>query len=201
VNPSSLSPLAVLAGWSQGEELRRELHRLLAEKSVRHGHFVLASGKESDFYLDCRQVSLHGRGQVLIGKLFLRLIEKRYPQAVGLGGPTLGADPLVSATCTVAGLEGKLLHGFLIRKEPKGHGTGAYIEGMANLPAGSPVVICEDVVTTGGSLLKAVEKARQAELQVLGALALVDRLEGGRQAIEEQGVALDVLFTRRDFEG
>jgi orotate phosphoribosyltransferase len=110
----------------------------------------------------------------------------------------LGADPLATATSVVSFLAGSPLHAFLVRKEPKGHGTDQWLEGLDALSAGDPVVVVEDVVTTGASTLRAVDRARQAGLDVVHVLALVDRLEGGREAVQAQ-VPLTALFTRRDF--
>ncbi len=179
---------------------RAELLQLLKDKALRRGSIVLASGKVSDFYLDCRQVSLHARGHVLVGKLFFSLIRRVWPRAVGVGGPTLGADPLVSAVSLTSSLEGHPLHGFLVRKEPKGHGTGNYLEGLGNLPPGSPVVLLEDVVTTGGSVMRTADRVREAGLDVCGLAVLVDRQEGGREAVEKSGLHLEALFTRSDFD-
>jgi orotate phosphoribosyltransferase len=120
------------------------------------------------------------------------------PAARGVGGLTLGADPLATATSVVSFLAGSPLHAFLVRKEPKGHGTDQWLEGLDALSAGDPVVVVEDVVTTGASTLRAVDRARQAGLDVVHVLALVDRLEGGREAVQAQ-VPLTALFTRRDF--
>ena len=142
-------------------------------------------------------MTLGAEGHFLVGQLFRAIIEQVAPQAEAVGGLTLGADPLVSATSLVSFLAGRPLDGFLVRKEPKGHGTGQWLEGGA-LRAGMPTVILEDVVTTGASTLRAVERARGAELKVVHVVALVDRLEGGREAIEAE-VPLAALFTRRDF--
>jgi len=183
---------------STGQD-RARLLDLLRARSYRQGRVILASGKESDFYIDCRQTSLSAEGHLLIGRLFLAAIEERFPGARAVGGPTLGADPLVSAVSLTSALAGRPLDGFLVRKQAKGHGTGAWIEGMGNLSHGTPVVMIEDVVTSGGSLLEAISHARQAGLDVLGALVLVDREEGGRQAIEQADTRFAALFTRGDF--
>jgi orotate phosphoribosyltransferase len=180
------------------EERERLLH-LLKTKSYREGRVILASGKESDFYIDCRQTSLAAEGHRLIGRLFLQLIQEHFPQATAVGGPTLGADPLVSAVSLTSELDGRPLDAFIVRKESKGHGTGAWIEGMANLKEGDTVVMLEDVVTTGGSSLKAVKRAEEAGLKVPGILVLVDRQEGGRENIEKAGYKLVSLYTRADF--
>jgi orotate phosphoribosyltransferase len=178
---------------------RARLLELLTEKSFERRKVVLSSGKESDFYIDCKRTALLAEGHFLIGRLLLEAVLARAPQAEGVGGLTLGADPLASAVSLTGYLSGHPLPAFIVRKEPKGHGTGQWIEGMSALRKGAPVAILEDVVTTGASTLKAIERARLEGLQVLGAFALVDRLEGGREAVEAQGHTLHTLFTRKDF--
>ena len=180
-------------------EDRGLLLQLLKTKSYREGRVVLASGKESDFYIDCRQTSLSAEGHRLIGRLLLQLISENFPGATAVGGPTLGADPQVSAVSLTSVLQGRPLDAFIVRKEAKGHGTGAWIEGMANLKAGDTVVMLEDVVTTGGSSLRAVLRAEEAGLKVPGILVLVDRQEGGRENIEGAGYKLVSLYTKADF--
>jgi len=171
---------------------------LLTQQSFQEREVVLSSGKKSNFYIDCKQTSLTAEGHFLIGQLFLALIAKQYPQVEAVGGLTLGADPLASAVSVCSFLGGHPLHAFLIRKESKGHGTEQYLEGLSNLRAGMPVVILEDVVTTGASTIKAIERARAAELDVVMSLALVDRDEGGREALEAHSPLVS-LFTRQDF--
>ncbi len=182
-------------------QARARLLELLVAKSYRKGKVTLASGKASDFYVDCKQTSLTAQGHVLIGQLFHGLVRQHFPEARAVGGPTLGADPLASAVATWSMLQDDPLDAFLIRKDVKDHGTSAAIEGLANLGPECPVVILEDVVTTGGSTLRSVSRCREARLQVLGVLALVDRQEGGQAAIEAEGLRLVSLFTRRDFTG
>jgi len=178
---------------------RSRLLELLRTRSYRAGKVILSSGKESDFYIDCKQTTLSAEGAALLGALLFAAIRERFPQARAVGGPTLGADPMVAAIAVVSAQAGAPLDAFIIRKEPKGHGTAAWIEGMKNLGPDHPVVMVEDVVTTGASTLKAIGHAREAGLRVLGAVVLVDRLEGGRQAIEAAGYPLLSLFTREDF--
>ena len=177
--------------------MRARLLELLRTRAFAEREVVLSSGLKSNFYIDCKQVSLSAEGAELIGELFHATIEAIAPRAVAVGGLTLGADPLATATSLISFQHETPRAAFIVRKEPKGHGTGQWIE-SPGLPAGSPVVILEDVVTTGAATLKAVERARLAGFEVLHALALVDRLEGGRAAIETQ-VPLTTLFTRRDF--
>lgn len=178
---------------------KRELLEILRAKSYRAGKVVLSSGKESDFYIDCKQTSLSAEGARLCGSLFFGLVREVFPHARAVGGPTLGADPLVSAVAVISAQVGQPLQAFIIRKEPKGHGTAAWIEGMNNLQVGDPVVILEDVVTTGASTLRSIERAEGAGLKVVGVAVLVDRREGGREAIEAKGFAFHSLFVRQDF--
>ena len=180
------------------EGASRQLLALLTEKSFQEREVVLSSGKKSNFYIDCKQSSLTAEGHFLIGQLFCAAIQKHAPEAQAVGGLTLGADPLASATSMASYIGGRPLAAFLIRKDAKGHGTEQYLEGMSNLTPGMPVVILEDVVTTGASTIKAIERARAAGLNVVLALTLVDRDEGGREAVEEHAPLL-ALFTRHDF--
>ncbi len=176
---------------------RERLLELLRSRAFQEREVVLSSGRTSNFYIDCKQVSLDAEGATLIGELFHAVIEEVAPQALAVGGLTLGADPLATATSVVSFLAGRPRAAFLVRKEPKGHGTGQWLE-STQLPAGAEVVVVEDVVTTGAATLKAIERARLAGLRVVHALGLVDRLEGGREAVTRE-VPLTTLFTRRDF--
>jgi orotate phosphoribosyltransferase len=176
---------------------RARLLELLRVRSFQEREVTLSSGLKSNFYIDCKQVSLDAEGAALIGELFHGVIEEVAPDAVAVGGMTLGADPLATATSIFSFHAGKPRPAFIVRKEPKGHGTGQWIE-STKLAEGTPVVILEDVVTTGASTLKAIERARLAGFKVLHAVGLVDRLEGGREAVEAE-CKLTTLFTRRDF--
>jgi orotate phosphoribosyltransferase len=163
---------------------------------------TLSSGRESDFYIDTKQASLSAEGHYLVGRLGLEAIRAAYPTVQAIGGLTMGADPIASAislTSFLSSSNGPALPAFYVRKEPKGHGTNQWVEGKKGLPASARVVVVEDVVTTGASTLKAVERCRSEGLEVLGVLALVDRQEGGREAVEATGVKLQSLFTRSDF--
>jgi orotate phosphoribosyltransferase len=180
---------------------RARLLALLRELSFERRKVILASGKESDFYVDCKRTALTAEGHVLVGRLLFDRIRRLRPLVRGAGGLTLGADPLASAVALTSFLAGEPVDAFIVRKEPKGHGTGQWVEGRRTLPDGSRVAILEDVVTTGGSALKAIERCRAEGLVPAGCFALVDRLEGGREAIEAQGVPVDALFTRHDFLG
>jgi len=176
---------------------RARLLELLRTRAFAEREVTLSSGARSNFYIDCKQVSLDGEGACLIGELFYAVIEEVAPRAVAVGGLTLGADPLATATSIAAWHAGRPRRAFLVRKEPKGHGTNQWVE-SPQLPAGAEVVVLEDVVTTGAATLKAIERARTAGLVVVHALAIVDRLEGGREAVVKEA-PLMTLFTRRDF--
>jgi orotate phosphoribosyltransferase len=178
---------------------RARLLDLLRTLSFERRKVILASGKESDFYIDCKRTALTAEGHVLVGRLLFERIRKIRPLVRGVGGLTLGADPIASAIALTSFLEHEPIDSFVVRKEPKGHGTGQWIEGRKTIPDGSRVVVIEDVVTTGGSALQAIERCRAENLEPVGCVALVDRMEGGREAIEAQGVPLDALFTRKDF--
>jgi orotate phosphoribosyltransferase len=179
---------------------------LIATLSFRLGDFTLASGQKSDYYIDCRTTTLHAEGGRLAGLVLYSLIREHIPHAVAVGGLTMGADPLVSNTASASawaladyhelrtlttdlgledddpGPEPSLIHGFLVRKAEKTHGTGRRVEGF--LHPGAPVVIVDDVCTTGGSTITAIEATRDAGMTVAGVLCLVDREQGGRLNIE-----------------
>lgn len=178
---------------------RARLLELLRTLSFERRKVVLASGRESDFYIDCKRTALTAEGHVLIGRLGFELVRAVQPLVRGVGGLTLGADPIASAIALTSALVGQPVDAFIVRKEPKGHGTGQWIEGRRTIPDGSRVVVLEDVVTSGGSALKAIERCRAEQLEPVLCLALVDRLEGGREAIEATGVPLRALFDRKDF--
>jgi len=178
---------------------RRRLLAMLTQLSYAKKKVVLSSGRESDFYIDCKKTVLTAEGHWLTGKLMFAGARQHFPEAVGVGGLTMGADPLASAVSLVSFLGKAPLQAFLVRKEPKGHGTGQWIEGLTSLPSGAKVVVLEDVITTGASTIKAIERARAEGLNPVGAFTLVDRQEGGREAIEATGVPVVSLFARSDF--
>ena len=173
---------------------RSQLIDLVRNHALQFGDFTLASGKKASFYLDCRKLTLHPLGANQIGAGMLQLLASQMPQAIG--GMAIGADPITAATITLAGQRGLDLLGFIVRKEAKQHGTGRQVEGPVQ--PGMTAVIVEDVVTSGGSALKAVEAAREFGLTVTKILAVVDRLEGGRAAIEAAGLQLQTLVTIED---
>jgi orotate phosphoribosyltransferase len=198
---------------------RTALLNLIATHSFKLGDFTLASGKKSDYYIDCRITTLHAEGGRLSGLVLYDLIREHIPQAEAVGGLTMGADPLVSNTASASawaladhneiielsntlelgdedpGDAPTLIHGFLVRKAEKTHGTGRRIEGF--LQPGAHVVIVDDVCTTGGSTITAIEATREAGMNVVGVLCLVDREQGGRANIEATipGVPFLSVFT------
>ena len=184
---------------AESAEDRKAFLALLKEKSYERRKVVLSSGRESDFYIDCKQTTLDARGAVLCGRLFCAMLEDgERPEAVG--GITLGADPIVTAVSLTSALRGWPVPAFIIRKEPKTHGTAQWIEGTKNLHPGMRVAIVEDVVTTGASTLKAIDRAVEAGLVVTRVMAIVDRNEGGADTIRERGYVLEPLFLKEDVE-
>lgn len=174
---------------------RQDLLRLLAYKSFRLGEFKLSSGGTSDYYIDCRTTTLDAKGSRLTGEVFLDEIHARGWKAQAIGGLTMGADPIVVAVSVVSGE----LHGFLVRKAEKAHGTGQRIEGF-RVP-GAKVVIVDDVCTTGASTVQAIEAARGFGFEVVGAMCLVEREEAkGRPNVERASAPAPFvsIFTARD---
>jgi len=201
-------------------DTRTALLNLIATHSFRLGDFTLASGQKSDYYIDCRTTTLHAEGGRLSGLVLYDLIRQHFHSAEAVGGLTMGADPLVSNAASAsawaladyneiralsADLDfdpddepaPALIHGFLVRKAEKTHGTGRKIEGF--LKKGAPVVIVDDVCTTGGSTITAIEATRESGMNVAGVLCLVDREQGGRANIEAAaGAPFISVFTARD---
>lgn len=194
-------PAISLATMSLQQD-REELRQILKSKSVKTGKFTLASGKESDLYVDCRVTTLDSRGAVLVGRvlhdLFRREEAARGLKIGSLGGLTMGADPITLAVAMSSSMAGDNppVQAFVVRKEPKGHGRGKRIEG--NFLPDQPVVVVDDVITTGGSTLKAIEAIEEEGGKVAFALILVDRNEGGREAIESAGYPVVAAFSRAD---
>jgi orotate phosphoribosyltransferase len=166
---------------------------LLAKRSAKRGRFKLASGKESDFYIDARLTTMSPEGLAIIGPLGLSALRKTGWRVDAIGGLTLGADPISYAISYASATSDHPLRAFTVRKEPKAHGTGKLLEGPVG--EGDCVAIIEDVMTTGGSALRAIETVRSAKASIAGVLALVDREEGGRQAIEKTGISVISLVT------
>lgn len=177
-------------------DARARLVALLRSRSYRTGDFVLASGRRSTFYIDCRRTTMHAEGLHLVGSLGLAAIRERGWHADAVGGLTLGADPVAYAIAAATAEQPPAIHGFTVRKAPKSHGTGQRIEGC--FEAGAHVVVVEDVITTGGSALDAVAAVRGEGGVVSGVLAVVDRGEGGREALEAAGLAVHALVHARD---
>ena len=175
---------------------KAQLVQLLRDKSVEIGQFTLASGRRSSYYIDARRTTMSAQGLELIGELGLAAIRQAGWEAVLVGGLTLGADPVAYAISRASREAPPELDAFTVRKEAKRHGKGRRIEGC--FAEGGSVVVVEDVVTTGQSALKAIQTVRGAGAQVVGVLAIVDRAEGGRQAIEAAGHSLKVLVSLAD---
>ena len=183
---------------------RSALLALIAKLSFRVGDFTLASGAKSDYYIDCRTTTLDAEGGRLSGLVFAEMIRQHAPQAEAVGGLTMGADPLVSNTASATAWwqlehpETKAVHGFLVRKALKAHGTGRQIEGYVR--EGAEVVVVDDVCTTGGSTITAIEAVRAAGMKVVAVLCLVDREQGGRSNIEAamDGAPFVSVFTASD---
>jgi orotate phosphoribosyltransferase len=166
---------------------------LLAERSTRRGEFTLASGKQSKYYIDARLTTMSPEGLSVIGRLGLSTLRQSGWAIDAIGGLTLGADPISYAISYASAESSQPLRAFTVRKETKAHGTGKLIEGPFR--EGDHVAVIEDVITTGGSALRAIEAIRAAHGIVEGVLALVDREEGGRQAIESAGVSIISLVS------
>jgi len=178
---------------------RQRLLELFTKLAYERRKVILRSGKESDFYIDTKQATLTAEGHYLVGRLVLAEVRSLVPDVQAVGGLTMGADPIASAVSLTSFLADRPIPAFYVRKEPKGHGTQQWVEGRKGIPDGSRVCVVEDVVTTGGSTLRAVERCRAEGLDVRGVVALVDRQEGGREAVEAAGMKLRSLFLRSDF--
>jgi orotate phosphoribosyltransferase len=193
-NYSESSQLPFLSTYARMTEHVQLVH-LLASRSTRRGQFTLASGKQSTLYIDARLTTMSPEGLILIGSLGLRAIREKW-EVDSIGGLTLGADPISYAISYTSGLTKHPLRAFTVRKEAKTHGTGKLIEGP--FEAGDRVAVIEDVITTGGSALKAIAAVQTAGGTVAGVLALVDREEGGREIIEAGGIPVVALVRAQD---
>ena len=170
--------------------LRNNLLDLFCQLAYQEGDFVLSSGQKSSYYINGKEVTLHPEGALAIGRLLLSMLPTDTEAVAGL---TLGADPIVSSVSVVSSLENRPIPGLIIRKEAKGHGTKAYIEGPS-LPTGARVVVLEDVVTTGQSAMKAVNRLRDAGYMVDTVISLIDRQQGGAEFYQSQGLNFVALF-------
>ena len=176
--------------------LRQVLLDLIVKYAYVEGDFTLSSGAKSSYYINCKQVTLRAEGGLALGRLLLQLLPKDTSAVAGL---TLGADPMVSAVSVVSAYEKRSIPALIIRKKPKGHGTQAYIEGPS-LATGARVVVLEDVVTTGGSALTAVERLQDAGYEVSQILSLVDRQQGGGELYQSKGIKFQALYSIEEIQ-
>ncbi|GAA4450848.1 orotate phosphoribosyltransferase [Novipirellula rosea] len=176
---------------------RDALLDLIRAEALQTGEFTLASGKKASYYLDCRKITLHPKGANLIAEGMLSVIQAAGELPDAVGGMAIGADPITASIVTIAGQRDLPLKGFMVRKEPKGHGMGKQVEGPVQ--PGQRVVIVEDVITSGGSAIKAVDAAEAFGLKVDCVIGIIDRLAGGAEAFAAKGLELKVLTTIRDF--
>lgn len=181
---------------SSFDELKTKLLALLTQFAYKEGDFTLSSGAKSSYYINCKQVTLRADGALIIGRLLFSLLPEDTQAVAGL---TLGADPLVSAVSVVSAYNQRPIPALIIRKEPKGHGTKAYLEGPT-LAEGAKVVVLEDVVTTGRSAMLAVERLQSAGYKVERIMALVDRQQGGKELYQSQGLKFKPLFSIEELQ-
>ena len=179
------------------EEIRDRLLQLIRERAFRRGDFTLTSGRKSSYYIDGKQITLSAEGSHLLARLLYEKLRGSGVEAIG--GLTLGADPIVGAVAAISQAEGHPLDAFIVRKEPKGHGTRRRIEGP--LRQGAKVAVVDDVITSGGSLIKAIEAVtEEAGAEVVKVICLVDRQEGAEESLGKLGYKLEPVFTIRDLE-
>ena len=193
MNPEQISHSVATANTAV---LRQGLLDLIVKYAYVEGDFTLSSGAKSSYYINCKQVTLRAEGGLALGRLLLQLSPEDTSAVAGL---TLGADPMVSAVSVVSAYENRPIPALIIRKKPKGHGTQAYIEGPS-LATGARVVVLEDVVTTGGSALTAVERLQDAGYEVSQILSLVDREQGGSELYQSKGIKFQALFSIREIQ-
>jgi len=174
---------------------------LLRRRGFRRGEFVLSSGKESDFFIDCKPAVLLARGHVLVGEALLERIGRLEGRIDAVAGVELGGCPLASAVAMASASTDSPLDAVYVRKSTKAHGTRKMLEGADHLSPGARIVVVEDTVTTGGSTVRAIEAVRSAGFEVAGVVAVVDRLEGGGAAVAKAGVTFSALYDRTDFMG
>jgi orotate phosphoribosyltransferase len=175
---------------------KNRLKELIARDAVKFGKFTLSSGKESDIYVDLRKVTLNPEGAILIGDVVSDMIMNVEGDAIG--GMTMGADPIALATSMKAFEKGRKINAIVVRKEQKAHGTMNWVEGPVT--PGQKVIVVEDVITTGGSASKAIDRLRENGFIVDTAVAIFDRMEGGKEAIEAKGCRVLAVLTRKDLE-
>lgn len=185
-----LSEVSSSAASADLSTLRQQLLDLFCQLAYREGDFVLSSGQRSNYYINGKLVTLHPIGALATGRLLLSMLP---PDTQAVAGLTLGADPIVTAVSVVSAYENRPIPALIIRKEAKGHGTKAYIEGP-ELEAGANVMVLEDVVTTGGSAMKAVTRLREAGYRVDRVISLVDRQQGGAELYKKEGLQFDTVF-------
>jgi len=176
-------------------DMKNRLIELIIEKAFRYSEepvFKLVSGRMSNYYFDCKAVTLHPEGIYLIGNILFDLVKDL--DLKGIGGLTLGADPIAYSVAYTSYLRGRPVEAFVVRKTAKSHGTMQWIEG--NIKKGDKVVIVDDVITTGKSTIEAITRSKEAGLNIVKVIALIDRQEGGKEAVEASGYKLDSIITR-----
>ncbi|NOZ88095.1 MAG: orotate phosphoribosyltransferase [Deltaproteobacteria bacterium] len=176
----------------------QRLLEILLERSFEKRRVVLASGRVSDYYIDCRETSLNPEGAYLVGRVFLERLQQG-PTVEAVAGVTLGGDPLVTAIAVVSHLQGSPLPAIIVRKQEKEHGKGGALVGASGIKTGTRIALVEDVVTTGGSVIRAIDKLKGAGFNVIRVLCLVDREEGGSQSLKNMGFELEAIFRKNDF--
>ncbi len=181
---------------SVGEAMTDRLLQLLRERAVRRGEVTLASGRRSDWFVDCKQAVLSAEGHWLVGEALLQAIERLPERPVAVAGVELGGCSLASSVALLSHRAGRPLDAIYVRKAPKGHGSRRACEGDDHLPEAAPVVIVEDVLTTGASALRAAQRLRERGLRPVGVVALVDRGEGGGDAVRRAGLPCEALYGR-----
>lgn len=185
-----------LGGELTKSSIREQLLDLLQTRALEVREVTLSSGRISNYYIDCKRVTLSPKGSYLTAKLMLEMIRD---DVSAVGGLTLGADPIVASIALLSHVQGRDLTGLIVRKEPKKHGTMSFIEGPS-IEGGAKVAVVDDVITSGASLLRAIERLDAAGYRPVQALSILDRLEGGREAIEAAGYKLQSIFTKEDLQ-
>ncbi|MDP2941470.1 MAG: orotate phosphoribosyltransferase [Candidatus Omnitrophota bacterium] len=178
------------------KELKQRLLEVLQQEALKKGHFVLSSGKTSNYYLDGRLITLSAEGAYLVASIILELVKERKIDAIG--GPTLGADPIAGAVAALSYLRKAPLKAFIVRKDAKGHGTQRQVEGP-QLKSGERVILVDDVATTGKALVEAKEALEKIGVKAESAIVIVDREEGAREALAKAGLKLESIFTIAEF--